>query len=75
MKYSTGHRKLGESCEEHLQCNGTENAGFCGDNGTCLCNKGFIKLQDVCLQGESKFLRLTLNKYTCDLLRNERKHQ
>ena len=75
MKYSIGHRKLVESCEEHLQCNGTENAGFCVDNSTCYCNIGFIRLQEVCLRGETNFLRVTLYKYTCDLLSNERKHQ
>ena len=72
-----GHRKLGDSCEEHLQCNGTENTGFCWDNSTCLCNIGFIRLQEVCLYKriETNFHRATLNKYTCDLLSNEIKHQ
>nr|XP_022300050.1 fibrillin-1-like isoform X4 [Crassostrea virginica] len=46
-----GDQKLDESCEIHLQCSGTKNAGFCGDNGTCLCNNGFIRLEDGCVQG------------------------
>ena len=52
LKYSAGDQKLDESCEIHLQCSGTKNAGFCGDNGTCLCNNGFIRLEDGCVQGK-----------------------
>ena len=52
LKYFIGDKKLDESCEIHLQCSGTKNAGFCGDNGTCLCNNGFIRLEDGCVQGK-----------------------
>lgn len=39
-------------CEINLQCSGTENAGVCGKNQTCICNEGFIRSKEGCLPGK-----------------------
>ena len=49
-------RRLGESCEGHLQCSGTVNAGVCGSYKTCTCNQGFFATHAGCLQGKFFFL-------------------
>ena len=48
-------RRLGESCEGHLQCSGTVNAGVCGSYKTCTCNQGFFASHAGCLQGKYFF--------------------
>nr|XP_034307188.1 uncharacterized protein LOC105341940 [Crassostrea gigas] len=47
-----GNRTLNEDCEASIQCNGTKHAGVCGENHTCTCDKGFIRLEEGCLPAE-----------------------
>lgn len=49
-----GNRNLNEDCEASIQCNGTKHAGVCGENHTCTCDKGFIRLEEGCLPGRFK---------------------
>ena len=58
-------RRLGESCEGHLQCSGTVNAGVCGRYKTCTCNQGFLATHGGCLQGKYFFFL----KFNCSTYR------
>ena len=57
LKIHVASRRLNESCEVHLQCKGSRNAGVCGENKTCICDKGFIKLQEGCLTGKYSIIQ------------------
>lgn len=55
MKYNfTGNKFIDEECEANIQCTGTEHVSVCGENQTCTCDKGFIRLEEVCVPGRFK---------------------
>ena len=44
-------KNLDEPCQIHVQCRGNGNA-VCGENNTCVCDKGVVKVQDKCVLGK-----------------------
>ena len=43
---------MGGSYEAHVQGRGTENANLCGENNSCMCDKGFISVHEKCVSGK-----------------------
>lgn len=54
----TGNKDINEECEANIQCTGTEHASVCGENQTCTCDKGFIRLREECVSGRFKIDKL-----------------
>lgn len=54
----TGNKDINEECEANFQCTGTEHASVCGENKTCTCDKGFIRLKEECVSGRFKIDKL-----------------
>lgn len=58
-KYNiAGNKYINEECEANIQCTGTEHASVCGENQTCTCDKGFIRLKEKCVPGRFKIDKL-----------------
>lgn len=50
---------LGESCEADIQCSGTDNSGICGKDDNCSCSKGFLQLQQKCVESKLYMSNIT----------------
>lgn len=54
----TGNKFIDEECEANIQCTATEHASVCGENHTCTCDKGFIRVNEDCVPGRFKIDKL-----------------
>nr|XP_022297281.1 uncharacterized protein LOC111106764 [Crassostrea virginica]XP_022297282.1 uncharacterized protein LOC111106764 [Crassostrea virginica] len=48
LELSKERKNLSEPCQIHVQCSGNGNA-ICGENNTCVCDKGNVRVQDKCV--------------------------
>nr|XP_022296744.1 uncharacterized protein LOC111106384 [Crassostrea virginica]XP_022296745.1 uncharacterized protein LOC111106384 [Crassostrea virginica]XP_022296746.1 uncharacterized protein LOC111106384 [Crassostrea virginica]XP_022296747.1 uncharacterized protein LOC111106384 [Crassostrea virginica] len=48
LELSKERKNLSEPCQIHVQCSGNGNA-ICGENNTCVCDKGNLRVQDKCV--------------------------
>ncbi|XP_078340264.1 uncharacterized protein LOC111106384 isoform X3 [Crassostrea virginica] len=53
LELSKERKKLSEPCQIHVQCSGNGNA-ICGENNTCVCDKGNVRVQDKCVLERKK---------------------
>ena len=56
-------RQIFESCDDSVQCNGTENATVCKDHGDkrlCYCDHGYLEVNGVCLLGHNEYFSALL---------------
>lgn len=47
-------RRLGEQCEDHIQCNAATQHSMCYENKECRCQQGYIEVNDSCVPGKLK---------------------
>lgn len=47
-------RRLGEQCEDHIQCNAATQHSMCNGNKKCRCQQGYIEVNDSCVPGKLK---------------------
>lgn len=47
-------RRLGEQCEDHIQCSAATQHSMCNENKECRCQPGYIEVNDSCVSGKWK---------------------
>lgn len=47
-------RRLGEQCEDHIQCQAAVQHSICNKEKECRCQEGYKEVNDSCVSGKWK---------------------
>lgn len=45
-------RRLGEQCEDHIQCKAATRHSMCNKDNECSCQERYVELNDSCVSGK-----------------------